>query len=190
MKRRNPTSDDLYQKFHGRRASKSTVIEVNEADYGSHPDLAKLGDLLSLTVGVDVKLTGKHLNQPEAMEEDAWCVEIKFDPQRPVAVAAEPDGKQLFFVKGDQDISRYLDKFPVDRGKELLDLGPCIRLEYFTEKGFDHFQPTAYFHATGEESGEYPGDNGFNPTLLFNRIRRKLYLVGGVYHVEPDGIVD
>ena len=190
MKRRNPTSDDLYQKFHGRRASKSTVIEVNEADYGSHPALAKLGDLLSLTVGQDVKLTGKHLNQPEAMEEDAWCVEIKFDPQRPVAVAAEPDGKQIFFVKGDQDISRYLDKFPVDRGKELLDLGPCIRLEYFTEKGFDHFQPTAYFHATGEESGEYPGDNGFNPTLLFNRIRRKLYLVGGVYNVEPDGIVD
>jgi hypothetical protein len=188
--KRNPTSDDLYQKFHGRRAARSTIIEVNEADYGSHPDLAKLGDSLSLHVGQGVKLTGKHLNQAEAFEEDAWCVEIKFDKQRPVDVAAEPEGKQIYFVRGNQDISQQLAEFPVDPHKELLDLGPCIRIEYFTEKGFDQFQPTAYFHAFGEESGEFPGDNGFTPTLLFNRIRRRLYLVGGVYHVEPDGIVD
>src|SRR5579864_8624363 len=98
MTSRNPTSDDLYKKFHGRRAAKSTIIEVNEADYGSHPDLAKLGDLLSLTVGQGVKLTGKHLNQPEAFEEDAWCVEISIDRQRPADVASEPNGKQIYFV--------------------------------------------------------------------------------------------
>jgi len=190
MSRRNPTSEDLYKSFHGRRAAKSTIIEVNEADYGSHPDLAKLGDLISLTVGEGVRLTGKHLNQAEALNDEAWCAEILIDQQRPADVAAEPTGKQIYFVRGNQDISLQLDKFPVDRGKELLDLGPCIRIEYFTEKGFDKFRPTAYFHAFGEESGDFPGDNGFTPTLLFNRIRRRLYLVGGVYHVEPDGIVD
>jgi hypothetical protein len=78
----------------------------------------------------------------------------------------------------------------VDPTKELITLGPCVRIEYFTTKDFDHRRPTGYFHAFGEESGGFPGDNGSTPTLIFNRIRRKLFLVGGVYHIEGDGIVD
>jgi len=192
MKRRNPTSEELYKRFHGRASTKESVIEVEDADFNSHPDLAKLGDLMSLTVGEGIELTGKYLNQPKPLddEEDSWCVQIDFDQQRPVAVAAEPNGKQIFFVGGDQDIARYLSEFPVDASKEFIVLGPCIRIEYLTEKGFDQFRPTRYFHATGEESGEYPGDNGANPILLFNRVRRKLFLQGGVYTVKPDGIVD
>jgi hypothetical protein len=189
---RNPasTSEDLYRNFHGKKHSRITTIQVEEADYGSHPDLAQLGKLVSLTVGEGVKLTGKFLNIPEAMEDGAWAQEIGFDHNVP-DVAAEPAGKQIYFVGGNQDISSFLGRFPgIDRSKELLDLGPCIRLEYLTQKRFDKFQDVSYFHALGEETGEYPGDNGANPRLLYNRIRRRLYLVGGKYHVKPEGIVD
>ena len=186
---RNPaTSDDLYKKFHGRRG-KDVFLQVEDADFNSHKDLAALGKLISLTVGEGVKLTGKFLDQPEAFEDDAWAVKLEFPLNAPV-VAAQPEGSQMFFVGGNQDISRYLAKFPVDTSKELIPLGPCIRIEYHTEKRFDRFQPVNYFHALGEESGEYPGENGANPILLYNRIRRKLYLVGGSYHVKPEGIVD
>lgn len=196
--KRNPTSDDLFKKFHGYGANKDTIVELQEgalqADYNSHPDLAKLGDGIELHVGENIGLKGKDLDRPYALEhgdEYAWCVKISLSQQRIVDVAGEPNGKQIYFVKGDQDISLQLSEIPiVDPTKELITLGPCVRIAYLTTKDFDHRQPTIYFHAFGEESGGFAGDNGFTPTLLFNRIRRRLYLVGGVYHVEPDGIVD
>lgn len=192
---RNPvTSDDLFKKFHGRTGT-NRIIGLREgdleADYNSHPDLANLGKLVSLYVGEGVKLTGKFLHVPEVMEDGAWAVEIDFQKKpNPPDVASEPDGHHIYFVGGNQDITEYLARFPVDRTKELLDLGPCLRLEYFTQKAFDRQRDIKYFHALGEESGDYPGDNGANPRLLYNRIRRRLYLVGGQYHVKPEGIVD
>jgi hypothetical protein len=195
--KRNPeTSEDLYKTFHGRAAAKDKVIELDEgelqADYNSHPDLAKLGDGVSLTCGEGVELTGKHLNVPKPAfdESDCWATTIELDKTRVVDVAGVPGGKQIYFVKGDQDISAYLDKFPVDPEKELIDLGPCLRIEYFAQKKFDAYQPTIYFHCFGEESGQYPGDEEFCPSLLFNRVRKKLYLVGGVYTIKSDGIID
>ncbi len=124
------------------------------------------------------------------MEDGGWACEIDFDFNRAPDVAAEPSGKQIYFVRGDQDIGEYLAKLPVDSRKELIDLGPCIRLEYFTQKKFDNFADVKYFHAFGEETGEFPGDNGANPRLMYHRVRRRLALVGGVYTIKPDGIVD
>jgi len=192
--KRNPTSEDLYKTFHGRAASKDKIIELDEgefeADYNSHPDLAKLGDGVSLTCGEGVELTGNTLSQikPASEDTECWAVEIVLDRQRVVDVAGEPGGKQIFFVGGDQDVSHQLDKFPgVDPEKELINLGPCLKIEYQTEKKFDNFVPIVYFHAFGEESGDYPGDERYCPTLLYNRIRKRLYLVGGVYKIKRDG---
>jgi len=193
MKRNQETSEQLYRTFHGRPASKDKIIELDEgeleADYNSHPDLAKLGDGVSLTCGEGVELTGKHLNvaKPAFDESDCWATTIDLDKMRVVDVAGVPNGTQIYFVGGDQDISLYLDKFPVDPEKELINLGPCIRIEYLTEKKFDQFQPTSYFHCFGEESGAYPGDEEFCPMLLYNRVRKRLYLVGGVYKIKRDG---
>ena len=189
-RKRNQSSEELYTKFHGRGPNKTFDTGLPIADYGSHPDLAQLGRLISLTVGEGVKLTGNLLDRPELVEDGGWACQIDFDFNRAPDVAAEPSGKQIFFVGGDQDISAYLSKLPVDRAKELLDLGPCIRLEYFTQKKFDQVRDVSYFHALGEETGEYPGDNGANPRLMYHRVRRKLALVGGLYTIKPEGIVD
>ena len=161
------------------------------ADFNSHPDLAALGVAVSLVVGERVRLILgergiKEVERLEADDKRAWFEQIWFDRNQP-QVAAEPSGRQLFFVGGNQDISEYLRKIPADVGKELIDCGPCLLMEYKTQKGFDGFRTVTYFHALGEESGGFPGDNGHNPRLMYNRVRRRLALVGGRYKIKPDG---
>jgi hypothetical protein len=194
---KNPaeTSEALYKKFHG-HSSRQTTNFPDDADYNSHRTLAQLGLAVSLYVGERCRLIlhdsrGVTEVQHIDPEEPGWCVQITFKKQEnPPHVAATPNGHQIYFVGGNQDISEVLPKFHVDIRKDLLDLGPCLVLEYHTQKGFDHFVPRIYFHALAEESGGFAGDNGLNPRLMYNHVKRKLYLVGGVYEIHPDGIVD
>ncbi len=194
-KKKNPSSEDLYRQFHGRAGRRITDFP-DDADYNSHKSLAQLGVAVSLYVGerVDLEINdtrGITAIKQQDGEDPGWCVQIKFHPrQNPPHVAAEPSGRQIYFVGGNQDISEYLPMFHVDIEKDLLDLGPCMVLEYHTEKGFDQFRPQVYFHCLGEESGGFPGDNGLNPRLMYNRVKRRLYLLGGSYRIKPEGIVD
>jgi hypothetical protein len=181
-KRNYADAADLYRKFHGKRADK--VTEVAIADYDTHPELAQLGKLVSLMVGENVKLTGKEHSIPEKIEgEKGWSQTIQFSAREAPDVAAEPGGRQIYFVGGNQDLSGSLSYFPVDRTKELIDLGQCLRIEYFTRKHFDKFQPVTYWHVLGEETGEVP-------RLMFDKNRKQLCLVGGAYKVKPEGIVN
>ena len=143
---RNPEdsgSDKMYRTFHGKRG-KTIDTGLPIADFNSHPHLAALGVAVSVVIGERVRiiLDDKGVKEVERLEADdkrAWFEQIGFD-RNPPQVASEPSGKQIFFVGGNQDISAELRNTPVDTSKELIDCGPCLLLEYKTQKGFDDFR--------------------------------------------------
>jgi hypothetical protein len=196
VKRRNAgeqSAEQLYTDFHGRAPSKTKTFP-SDVDYNNHPKLAQLGVANSLWVGERCELIlherrGVTEIRHTDPDDEGWCVRIDFK-WNPPDVASEPSGRQMYFVGGNQDISAYLRQFHVDERKDWIDLGPCVLIEYETQKEFDKFEPYVYFHALGEETGEYPGDNGLNPRLMYNRVRKRLFLSGGSYVVKPEGIVD
>ncbi len=165
--RRNPdeTSQaaELYEKFHGREATRSrTVIETTE----ERTTLASLGRLIELQVYLP---SGK-------------LVGLDFHGTT-VTLASSPDGGQLYFLKGDQQLdlsslglARYLPK-------DHVAVGSVWKIVYHTSKAFHNFEPTDYVHEFGEE-------NGILPVLGYDTQSRKLYLTGGSYQVKPEGIVN
>lgn len=150
----------MYEKFHGKPADKVTTRHEREI---ARKDYAKLGDLVKLEVN------GEHCL---VFEEGAGTI-----------VACEPQGKQLYIIGGTQNVDGSLGTLGVDKTKDLIDLGDCTQIEYFTRKAFDQFKPVVYYHEFGEESG-------VKPRLMYNRLNKKLYLVGGEYRVEKEGIMN
>lgn len=168
--RRNPESDAaaLYEDFHGRP---STHIEEHQEEIHVHENLTELGTVVELIVE-----TVSGLEAAIAFDTE--------DPDKQVKLASSEDGKQLFFIGGDQSID--LNRLKLGSPKLVRDLmliGVLKEITYHTEKGFDKFQPTDYYHKLGEESG-------YQPVLLYDSVNRLLSIAGGAYQVKSEGIVD
>lgn len=203
--RRNPgEADDLYRKFHGRGPDKIYEMQVAGIDpYGGHPELTSLGPLIRFIVGEGVILGGQYGDE---VREAEWVREISFVPSvnrwhewlertdPPLAevkaklreykapdLAAVPNTRQLYIVGGNQNLDSMLRDLGADPEKDLLDLGNCYLIEYFTQKRFDHFDPINYFHALGEKTH-------VQPRLLYDRVHHLLSLAGGEYVVTARGI--
>jgi uncharacterized protein YoaH (UPF0181 family) len=157
--KRNPMTDSeidraaaLYSKFHGKSAT-----EVKEYLTSMRTKFAGLGKLVSLIMADrDVQIQWANKEQP--------------------MLAADPDGKQLYIIGGNQDLQ-------LPAGKDFLDLGEVEQIEYFTQKDFDQFQPIVYFHKFGEETGE-------RPRLMYDTYSQRLHLIGGAYKIKKDGIIN
>ena len=67
--------------------------------------------------------------------------------------------------------------------KDMIELGPCMYIEYYTVKGFHDFEPTNYWHLFGEE-------DEIRPILCYDRLNKQLFLMGGNYTVKYEGIVN
>jgi hypothetical protein len=169
-KRNYENALDLAVKFHGRRIGMDKDTGLPVADYGSHDELGQLGKVASLTIG-------------DKEAEKPWCKRITWGGKEAPDLAAEPGGTQLYLVGGNQNIDRSLDKLPIDASKDMLDLGFAYQIEYFTRKEFDNFQPVTYYHDLGEETGE-------SPRVVYDRVKRRIHLVGGAYKVKPEGVVN
>jgi hypothetical protein len=160
--RRNPdTGAAMYEEFHGEPAS--TVTEYAETE--EYPDdLAQLGVLAELKFktpsGYDVTLT--------------------FDGDAP-HLASTPDGRQMYFVGGDQAVD--LDSIHMGGKWErpAMILGELYELTYRTAKEFHSFKLTDYFHKLGEETGD-------TPTLAYDATNGRLSIEGGKYQVKDVGI--
>lgn len=193
---KNPqTASQLYEDFHGKEPTQVSDTGIADSEFNNHGRLAQLGEAVSCYIGEGIELKmsdSKGVVGSEDLDEDepGWLGRIMFDSEHPPQIASNPTGTQIFFVGGNQDIGSQLQKMEVDTSKELIDCGPCLVIEYETRKGFDDFRKITYFHGLGEKTGGFSGDNGANPRLIYNRIRKKLQLVGGTYTVKPDGISD
>jgi hypothetical protein len=204
-KRANPTpADDLYRKFHGRGPDKILTSLIAGVDpYGGHPQLSSLGPCIRLIVGEGVKLGGAFGDEAQDAE---WVKEIAFVPDvkkwhrwletenpsvsrakgyletmRVPDLAAVPNTKMLYLVGGNQNVDADLKLLGADPEKDILDLGNVYLVEYFTQKRFDRFEPTNYWHHFGEKTG-------VQPRLMYLRGAHLLWLAGGEYVVTPRGI--
>jgi hypothetical protein len=159
---------ELYEDFHGRPPDK---IEEHVEQIEVQRDLAQLGTLTELKVA-----TISGLDATIAFDPD--------DPQKRVQLASSPDGKQLFFVGGDQSVD--LEAVGMSGAKWVRDsmvLGVLYELTYRTEKGFDSFRLTDYYHELGEETG-------VQPLLIYDPLNERLSVSGGQYQIRREGIVN
>lgn len=162
--RRNSAMTDaeaMYETFHqqapGRIVDYETVLR--------YPDkFAELGKLKELRVSLD------NSNPDFPLTHFGDC-----------CVACTPDGRNIYFIGGDQSLD--LGALGIASDKDMVELGPCNYIEYHTKKGFHDFAPTNYWHLFGEE-------NEVLPILCYDRLNKTLFLVGGDYTVKYEGITN
>lgn len=163
-KRRNSGVDEaaaMYEQFHGKPPAH---IAEYEMPYHYPHNFAEMGRLKELRVYLDAA------NPKFAISGFGACEAV-----------CTPDGSNIYFVGGDQGLN--LEDLDISSDKDDIDLGPCVHIVYHTVKGFHDFEPTDYYHDFGEEDGIFP-------RLNYNRLNKRLYLVGGNYRVRPEGIVN
>lgn len=156
---------DLSREFHG--IDPRQVSTVQETDVMRHTYTA-LGDLVQLwirNVGGDYRTS-----------------KITFTDDK-VKVASSPNGKQLYLIGGNQNIDAQLENFGGDASKDFVELGQAVFISYATRKKIDALKLVEYQHKLGEETGE-------PPLAFYNRLQRRIYLVGGRYRVEAPGIIN
>jgi len=164
--RPNPSAAALRENFTG---TPSDWIEVSDQPHMPAGDYAQLGQLLALYV------------KPA---KGGQILKIDFGADRPIVVCAE-NARQLFFIRGDQDVSAALSGFgALDRGNGLFTLGEATRIDYKQRKAHvPQPEQDEWRHEFGEESG-------VRPVLVFDSRTKHLLLEGGEYVVRTEGIVN
>lgn len=161
----------LAEQFHGRPARE--IIEIEERE-----DYDDSGAVLGCLERLDI-----------LMDDEQTAIPIKFDfrPESDdnVLVVADPEGKNIEFVGGDQSIP-WDEIEGIATDKNLVLVGPVCEIDYFADK--HHLQGSAeqkhgitYYHEFGDEGGELP-------YLVYDTRNEKLIMVGGEYTIEPEGI--
>lgn len=167
----NPTefqeSDRLYKDFHGKPPTQTTEVRTVVS---SRSDLAELGDLAEMDV---------HL-----MTDEKVRIQFPINGRGTILLCSSPDGRQLYLEGGNQTVDlRQLGMSGRDWVRDQMCLGVVLMVTYRTEKGFDKFQLTDYFHKLGEVTGQ-------RPVLNYDTINHLLTISGGQYEVRPEGIVN
>jgi hypothetical protein len=168
LTRKNPDelaeAEDLYREFHGREPHE--ILEMQESELARR-DYTALGPLVEL-----------HTELPNGSK-----AKISFGDADAVLVVSSPNGRQLYLLGGNQDISGSLASMGVDSSKELIDLGDAVFLSYDASKWQTDFKPTIWEHKLGEESG-------IRPRGFYDQLKRRIFFAGGNYRVERPGIID
>lgn len=151
---------EMFETFHGQQPRE--IIRVQENDIGADTYTA-LGDLWEMKL---------NCNGENYKLEFAGCH---------VKLCSSADGRQLYTVGGDQNLSNCLPKGAPD--KEFVSLGIVKKISYVTRKKFDKFQESVYEHKFGEEGGE-------PPWAFYARTQKRIFIVDGTYKVEAPGIID
>ena len=151
---------ERFREFHGE--DPEHVMDVHEAEIG-RDTYSGLGKLYQLKISKD----GKHFT-------------LDFESCG-VVLARAAEGQQLYIVGGDQDCDAILNG--QDKGKDFVNVGMIDRVAYETRKDFDKFRDSVYEHKFGEEGGE-------KPWLLYNRLSKRLFIVGGDYTIAKPGIIN
>jgi hypothetical protein len=100
-------------------------------------------------------------------------------------------GNQFYLRGGDQEIDlKALGMNGPEWFKDLMVLGELKRYAYSTGKKFHKFEPTEYFHLSGEGL-----DGGVDPriaksTILYDSLNKRLKIAGGQYKVDMEDLVE
>jgi len=157
----NPPAAEIFEGFTGTR---SEFVTLDREPHMPEGDYAQLGTLLNLYV------------KPLAGGQQ---LEIRDFNDAPPMVVCDTSRRQIYFYKGNQDISAALDLFgPRERGDGVFELGIGKRIDYQARK--DHVaepDEDKWKHHFGEEDGIFP-------TVLFDSRHKKLLLEGGNYRID------
>jgi hypothetical protein len=145
----------LYKSFHGKDPKEITEKHISAAH---RQDYAALGALEYLQVLTPVGQTAKF-----NFEGDG------------VTLASSPDGKQLYCIGGNQDLSRCIEAGSLE--KDFVDLGEATEVQYLARKVHGKFQPVSYYHKFGEV-------NGARPQLMFDKLKKQIFFIGGDYWID------
>lgn len=167
LDRENPSDDfergeELFREFHGRDPKK--ILEMQESDVMRKTYVA-LGPLVELLI-----------------DAPAGRVTIGFDRDS-VKLASDPTGHQLYCIGGNQNLDSQIERFGSDVMKDFIELGIGIKVTYFDRKRVDNFNAFDYVHKLGEETGE-------PPILFYDKLKKRIFFVGGRYRVEAPGIIN
>jgi hypothetical protein len=164
-KRRNPNEIDQaaerFKEFHGELPKE--VVDVQEKEI-ARDTYSGLGYLYEMRCA-------KNAAEPFTLDFHGLGV----------VLARSVEGHQLYIVGGDQDCDSILKG--EDQGKDFVNVGIIRRISYVTRKDFDKFKESIYEHKFGEEGGDLPW-------LLYNRLQKRLFIVGGDYTIAKPGIIN
>jgi hypothetical protein len=181
-KKRNPELErgdvhaaaKMFKRFTGRKAKRVDVLEMRHSVPTALADCGRLVELVVFRPGSRDTLT------------------FAESGNRVVRVGCAPNGGQLYFVGGDQEVS-LSGLGAAASAKAQVDLGEVVRIVYYTSKAFHNFEPVEYSHKFGEVlngSGQrVMADDAKRPVLGYDTEAKLLYLVGGSYMVKPAGII-
>ena len=159
----------LFETFHGRSSEEIARKQVSAA---MRKDYTALGDLVS--IGFD---DCGYSEDTLAVKWDK-CPRIDFTKADGTMLASSPDGKQLYAIGGNQDVSACLKTFEgVDESKDLIDLGEIAFVVYHARKIHTNYEPTDWCHKFGTAKTT-------RPRLMFNRLQEQIYFVGGEYFID------
>ncbi len=157
--RRNPDETQaavrLFEKFHGRDPKEITEKHISAAH---RKDYTALGDLEHLKVLTPLGQTAQF-----NFHDDG------------VKLASSPDGKQLYCIGGNQNLSQCLDHDSLE--KDFIDLGEATEVQYLARKIHGNFEPISYFHKFGEKTGA-------RPQLAYDKLKKQIFFVGGEYFID------
>ena len=159
----------LFETFHGRQ---SEEIERKQVSAAIRKDYTALGNLVS--IGFD---DCGYSEDTLAVKWDK-CPRIDFTKADGAMLASSPDGKQLYAIGGNQDVSACLKMFEgVDASKDLIDLGEIAFVVYHARKIHTNYEPTDWCHKFGTKRTT-------RPRLMFNRLQEQIFFVGGEYFID------
>jgi len=172
-RRRNPISEteqavSLFQTFTGRDPHQISEKHVSAAMRKDYTALGKLISVICDDMGYGEKEIAQHWDR---------CDRIDFDDTT-VTLASSPDGRQLYAIGGNQNITDCLKKFEgVDPTKDFIDLGEVAAVVYEARKIHDSFQPVQYVHKFG-------GAGHTSPRWFFDRLKKQIFFIGGEYFID------
>lgn len=112
----------------------------------------------------------------------------------PPWVKPDKDGKvlvahQLMVSGGNQDLEPVLEShFGITSTADLLILGELTNIWYLAKKKQDDYQLTNYHHTFGEEEETLALKRAARPWLMYDRVHKKQFIVGGNYSIALEGI--
>jgi len=156
---RNPSETQqavkLYQSFHGKDPKEISERQESAAMRLEYTCLGALDYILFRTpLGDDARLN--------------------FEGEG-VKLASSPNGQQLYCIGGNQNILPLLDS--ASQEKDFIDLGDALEVQYVARKIHGKFEPVAYFHKFGEDTGSLP-------RLFFDKLKKRIFFTGGDYHID------
>jgi hypothetical protein len=160
-------ASQMYEDFHGEPGKH---VDTYQEPTPRPMTLAQLGALVELAV-----------KRPMGWK---WGI---FDFKgRGIQVAANSSGTQIYFIGGNQKISRgELTHLGADNSKEFIDLGEVMSIAYRARKAQVNGIASDYEHKFGDMSG-------IRPRLIYDRTgpSPRIKLAGGDYIAKIEGIVN